>query len=44
MLREKGFYAVESHYEPTGIKTNASLEDFKGVLFELARNKNSKSA
>lgn len=34
-LKNKGFCAFKTHFNPLGIKTNASIEDIKQILYEL---------
>ncbi len=38
-LEEKGYNAVETHFSPTGIKTNAPIEDIVSISKELNRHK-----
>ena len=37
-LKNKGFYAVKTHYNPLGIKTNATIADIEKILIALTDN------
>ena len=34
-IKNQGFIAIKTHYNPLGIKTDASIEDLKKILIEL---------
>jgi len=34
-MKEEGFIAIKTHYNPLGIKTDASIEDIKNILLKL---------
>ena len=34
-LKNRGFIAIKTHYNPLGIKTDATIEDIKKILLEL---------
>ncbi len=34
-IKNQGFLAIKTHYNPLGIKTDASIEDLKKILLEL---------
>ena len=34
-IKNQGFLAIKTHYNPLGIKTDASIEDLKKILIEL---------
>ena len=37
-LKNKGFIAIKTHYNPLGIKTDANILDLQKVLFELSND------
>ena len=37
-LKNKGFIAIKTHYNPLGIKTDANIRDLQKVLFELSND------
>ena len=37
-LKNKGFAAIKTHYNPLGIKTDANIRDLQKVLFELSND------
>lgn len=37
-LVSQGYAAIETHFGPTTVKTNAPIESIKGIMFELVRS------
>ena len=35
-IKKQGFYAVKTHYNPLGIKTNATIENLKEILINFS--------
>ena len=35
-MRKEGHIAIKTHYNPLGIKTNASIEEIKKILKRLS--------
>ncbi|MDO5860776.1 tRNA (guanine(10)-N(2))-dimethyltransferase [Methanobrevibacter sp.] len=36
-MKNKGFIAIKTHYNPLGIKTDANIEDIKKILIDLSK-------
>jgi tRNA (guanine26-N2/guanine27-N2)-dimethyltransferase len=34
-MKNEGFAAIKTHYNPLGIKTDANIEEIRNILLEL---------
>jgi tRNA (guanine26-N2/guanine27-N2)-dimethyltransferase len=39
-IKDKGFIAIKTHYNPLGIKTDATIRDIEGILLTLIEKNN----